>query len=64
MTLCFTHTRKKSLALAMSFLAGLTTTALADNNSRQTHYDHNKFGQITSVDGPRTDVQDITTYDY
>ncbi len=29
-----------------------------------TTYDHNSFGQLTLVDGPRTDVSDITTYTY
>jgi RHS repeat-associated protein len=29
-----------------------------------TTYDHNSFGQLTMVDGPRTDVSDITTYTY
>ena len=29
-----------------------------------TTYGHNSFGQLTMVDGPRTDVNDITTYTY
>ena len=33
-------------------------------DSRQTTYGYNTLGQVTSVDGPRTDVSDITTYDY
>ncbi|AOT07698.1 RHS repeat domain-containing protein [Pseudoalteromonas luteoviolacea] len=32
--------------------------------SRTTHYDYNSRGLVVEVDGPRTDVADVTTYEY
>lgn len=32
--------------------------------SRQIAFTYNAFGQVTSFDGPRTDVNDVTTYAY
>jgi RHS repeat-associated protein len=32
--------------------------------SHETQYQYNSFGQITRIDGPRTDVSDITTFEY
>ncbi len=34
------------------------------NETRTVSYTYNGFGQVLTVDGPRTDVSDITTYDY
>ena len=31
---------------------------------RTTSYQYNEFGQVTLIDGPRVDVNDITTFDY
>jgi len=31
---------------------------------RTTTYTYNSLGQITTIDGPRTDVADVTTFDY
>ena len=31
---------------------------------RSTDYTYNELRQMTSIDGPRTDVADITYYDY
>lgn len=39
-------------------------TDLVTGAVRQWHYTHNGVGQILTVDGPRTDVSDITTYQY
>ena len=36
----------------------------ATNEIRTVSYTYNGFGQVLTVDGPRTDVSDITTYDY
>jgi len=33
-------------------------------NQRETHYSYNTLGQVLSIDGPRTDVQDITHFTY
>lgn len=32
--------------------------------SRTTTFDHDTYGKVTEIDGPRTDVNDITTLDY
>ncbi|WP_198683851.1 RHS repeat-associated core domain-containing protein [Peristeroidobacter agariperforans] len=44
----------------------LTKTILdtATSESRTWTYSYNSFGQMLTVDGPRTDVQDVTTYAY
>ncbi len=42
----------------------LTKTITAGGQSRTWTYTYNDFGQVTSVDGPRTDVGDVTTLTY
>lgn len=41
-----------------------TRTVSVDGQSRTWSYDYNGAGQITVEDGPRTDVADITRYEY
>ncbi|EAR11071.1 RHS repeat-associated core domain-containing protein [Reinekea blandensis] len=52
-------TTVKSLALAVA--VSMSATA---GWARTTSYTYNELDQVTSVDGPRTDVEDVTTYDY
>ncbi len=47
-----------ALALGLLLVSG---PAAAD---RAVSYTYNALGQVTSIDGPRTDVSDITTYSY
>ncbi|MVF24771.1 hypothetical protein EVC37_24690, partial [Methylocaldum sp. BRCS4] len=42
----------------------LTKTITAGGQSRTWSYTYNSFGQVTSVDGPRTDVSDVATLTY
>ncbi len=42
----------------------LTHTQKDGSNARTTTYQYNAAGLISQVDGPRDDVQDITTYQY
>jgi RHS repeat-associated protein len=53
----FTHDAKGNV---------LTKTELdtAASTSRTSTYTYNNFGQVLTVDGPRTDVNDVTTYTY
>src|SRR5450631_1724747 len=41
-----------------------TVTDLATNATRIWNYTYNSYGQVLTIDGPRTDVSDITTYTY
>ncbi|MDX1455620.1 MAG: RHS repeat-associated core domain-containing protein [Gammaproteobacteria bacterium] len=41
-----------------------TVTDLASGESRQTTWTYNEHGQVLTMDGPREDVSDITTYVY
>jgi RHS repeat-associated protein len=41
-----------------------TVTDLATNESRTTTWTYTTFGRVLTVDGPRTDVSDVTTYEY
>lgn len=41
-----------------------TVTDTASQQSRTLTYTYNSLGQILTADGPRTDVNDITTYSY
>lgn len=41
-----------------------TVTDTATSESRTTTWTYNSLGQVLSVDGPRTDVSDVTTYTY
>jgi RHS repeat-associated protein len=36
----------------------------ATNETRSVSYTYNSVGQVLTIDGPRTDVSDITTYEY
>jgi YD repeat-containing protein len=42
----------------------VTDTTVSPNVSRTWAYTYNSFGQVLTVDGPRTDVSDVTTYTY
>ena len=52
----------QSKPLLLSLLLGLAATALQADST--TSYTYTSQGQIATVDGPRTDVADITTYGY
>jgi RHS repeat-associated protein len=43
-------------------ISGYTPSGTAVSRSIQ--LDYNSYGQITEIDGPRTDVSDVTTFDY
>ena len=42
----------------------LQKTVSASSQTQTWNYTYNQWGQITSIDGPRTDVADITSYSY
>ena len=42
----------------------LAFTATADGAARTSSYTYNSFGKVLTVDGPRSDVTDVTTYAY
>jgi RHS repeat-associated protein len=42
----------------------VTDTSVSPNVSRTWTYTYNSFGQVLTIDGPRTDVVDKTTYTY
>jgi RHS repeat-associated protein len=42
----------------------ITDTSVTPNVSRVWTYTYNSFGQVLTIDGPRTDVSDVTTYTY
>ena len=35
-----------------------------ENEERETTYQYDTFGNLTQIDGPRTDVEDITSFEY
>lgn len=39
-------------------------SATAVGNPKITNYTYNQYGQVLTVNGPRTDVTDVTTYEY
>lgn len=41
-----------------------TVTDLSTNQARTVTYTRNSFGQTLTIDGPRSDVTDVTTYTY
>lgn len=41
-----------------------SVTDLATNQTRTSTYTYNAKGQVLTIDGPRTDVNDVTTYTY
>lgn len=41
-----------------------TVTDTATNGTRTWTYTYNSYGQVLTIDGPRTDVADVTTYTY
>jgi len=45
-------------------LLSRTVTDTASSKSRTWGYTYNTIGQVLTIDGPRTDVSDITTYTY
>lgn len=51
----------KTSMFALLFSCVLLTSTLY---AKEISYTYNEKGQITTVDGPRVDVQDITTYQY
>ena len=42
----------------------VTDTTVTPSVSRTWSYTYNSYGQVLTVDGPRTDVSDVTTYTY
>jgi YD repeat-containing protein len=44
--------------------AGFNATLQPGVPARQWSYTYNRWGQVLSEDGPRTDVSDVTTYEY
>jgi RHS repeat-associated protein len=42
----------------------ITDTTVSPNVSRTWTYTYNSYGRVLTVDGPRTDVSDVTTYTY
>jgi len=42
----------------------ITDTTVTPNVSRTWTYTYNNYGQVLTIDGPRTDVTDVTTYTY
>ncbi len=42
----------------------LLSTSYGYANTNRTDYTYNQYGQVLTIDGPRTDVQDITTFEY
>jgi YD repeat-containing protein len=44
--------------------SGFNATLQAGVPARQWSYTYNRWGQVLSEDGPRTDVIDVTTYEY
>ncbi|MEJ2406908.1 MAG: RHS repeat protein, partial [Candidatus Thiodiazotropha sp.] len=53
-----------SPAVALSAVLGLLVVTTAQATERTVSYTYNDLGLVTSLDGPRTDVADVTTYDY
>ncbi len=49
---------------AQGNLLAKTVTDTASGASRSWRHTYNQYGQVLSVDGPRTDVADVTTYTY
>ncbi|MBU2714013.1 RHS repeat protein, partial [Zooshikella sp. WH53] len=49
--------------LSAAILASLASGATA-SDTRHVSYEYNNFGQVTQIDGPRTDVSDITQFSY
>ena len=49
---------------ANSNLTSRIETDTNTNEKRTVSYTYNDFGQVLTVDGPRTDVNDVTTYSY
>jgi len=43
---------------------GLSATLQAGVVNRETRWTYNQYGQVLTEDGPRTDVNDVTTYAY
>jgi YD repeat-containing protein len=59
-TMIFTP-KKLTLWVGLSLGLALPLTALAD---RTVSYTYTTNGQVETIDGPRVDVNDITTYGY
>ncbi|MCW9001011.1 MAG: hypothetical protein OQK04_20030, partial [Kangiellaceae bacterium] len=49
---------------ANSQLSSVTLTDLVSGETRTTTYTYNSDGLVETIDGPRTDVSDLTTYGY
>jgi len=52
------------VALAVGLTTSISAHAETTTDSRTTSRTYNDYGQVTSVDGPRTDVLDVTSYEY
>ncbi len=55
---------KQLIASTLTITLGLAVASGAQGASRTLSYTYNDLGLVTSVDGPRTDVPDITRYQY
>ncbi|WP_428634736.1 RHS repeat-associated core domain-containing protein [Sedimenticola sp.] len=58
------HHPTRHADVLLPILLALGLTAAPVRADRTTSYTYTVQGQIATVDGPRTDVNDITTYDY
>ncbi len=57
--------RRSALAMACRHaIATASLTTVGANAGQLTRYSYNENGQVLTVDGPRSDVNDITTYGY
>lgn len=57
----FTH---RPLLMLVGLIASLATVFSSSAYAQTTSYQYNDQGLVMSDDGPRTDVVDVTTYDY
>jgi RHS repeat-associated protein len=52
------------LGFASSALAQNVNNSALAKPTREVNFTYNELGLISGIDGPRTDVQDVTTYEY
>ncbi len=52
------------LSTCVSFSSQSENSSLSSQASRSVDFTYNELGLLTRIDGPRTDVQDITSYEY
>lgn len=57
----------RTISYSYDSKGNLTKKVILDKKTgrmRATSYGYNEYGQIVTIDGPRTDVSDLTTYSY